>query len=53
MHQPKGFIILGKKNLVCLLNKSFYGLKQSPKKWYKRLDIFMIGNGYHRSEYDN
>ena len=53
MHQPKGFIILGKEYRVCLLKKFFYGLKQSPRQWYKRFDTFMIGNGYHRSEYDN
>ncbi|WJZ89462.1 hypothetical protein VitviT2T_008682 [Vitis vinifera] len=53
MHQPKGFIILGKENHVCLLKKSLYGLKQSPRQWYKRFDVFMIGNGYHRSEYNN
>ena len=53
MHQPKGFIISRKKNHVCLLKKSLYGLKQSPKHWYKRFDTFIIGNGYHKSEYDN
>ena len=53
MHQPEGFIILGKENHVCLLKKSLYGLKQSPRQWYKRFDVFMIGNGYHRSEYNN
>ena len=52
-HQPKGFIILGKENHVCLLKKSLYGLKQSPRQRYKRFDAFMIGNGYHRSEYNN
>jgi len=27
MKQPKGYILKGKENKVCLLNKSFYGLK--------------------------
>ena len=53
MHQPKGFIISRKENHVCLPKKSLYGLKQSPRQWYKRFDTFIIGNGHHKSEYDN
>jgi hypothetical protein len=30
-----------------------YGLKQSPRQWYKRFDSFMIGHGYTRSSYDS
>ena len=30
-----------------------YGLKQSPRQWYKRFDSFMVGHGYSRSSYDN
>lgn len=29
--QLEGFIIFGKEDIVYLLNKSFYGLKQPPK----------------------
>ena len=53
MHQPKGFIISEKKDHVHLLKKSLYGLKQFLRQRYKRFDTFIIGNGYHRSEYDN
>ncbi|KAL6322036.1 hypothetical protein AAG906_003179 [Vitis piasezkii] len=53
MQQPEGFIISGKEDHVCLLKKSLYGLKQSPRQWYKMFYTFMIGNGYHRREYDN
>ena len=53
MHQPEGFIISRKDDHVFLLKKSLYGLKQSTRQWYKRFDTFMIGNGYHSSEYDN
>ena len=33
MHQPKGYEVKGKENLVCKLKKSLYGLKQAPQKW--------------------
>ena len=36
-----------------MLKKSLYSLKQSLRQWYKKFDTFTIGNGYHRSEYDN
>ena len=46
MQQPEGFIVHGKEDYVCRLKKSLYGLKQSPRQWYKRFDSFMIGHGY-------
>jgi hypothetical protein len=53
MEQPKGFIILGKENLVCKLQKSLYGLKQSPRQWYNRFDTFMLSQGFKRPDYDS
>ena len=35
--QPEGFIIPGKENMVCKLNKGVYGLKQSRRLWNKLL----------------
>ena len=41
MTQPEGFIQPGSENLVCRLNKSIYGLKQSPRCWNSMLDSFL------------
>jgi hypothetical protein len=53
MDQPEGFIEPGKENFICKLKKSLYGLKQSPRQWYKKFDSFMIANGFKRSLYDS
>ncbi|GJS94799.1 retrotransposon protein, putative, ty1-copia subclass [Tanacetum coccineum] len=52
MRQPLSFEE-GTGNKVCLLNKSLYGLKQSPRQWYKRFNVYMISNGFSRSSYDS
>jgi hypothetical protein len=53
MDQPEGFIVPGKEDLVCKLKMSLYGLKQSPRQWYKRFDSFMLSHGFKRSEFDS
>lgn len=52
MEQPEGFEKKGKEDLVCLLKKSLYGLKQSPRQWNKRFDGFMKDQGFRQSPYD-
>ncbi|KAG8486720.1 hypothetical protein CXB51_020276 [Gossypium anomalum] len=53
MQQPKGFIVSEKEDYVCLLKKSLYGLKQSPRQWYKRFDSFMTSHDFKRSSFDS
>ncbi|KAE8681618.1 putative ribonuclease H protein [Hibiscus syriacus] len=48
IRQPEGFTQPGNEHLVCRLKKSLYGLKQSPRQWYKRFDSYMIKIGYKR-----
>ncbi|GJU97609.1 zinc finger, CCHC-type containing protein [Tanacetum coccineum] len=52
MRQPLGFEE-GTGNKVCFLKKSLYGLKQSPRQWYKRFDVYMVSNEFSRSIYDS
>ena len=50
MHNPEGFICY--PSLVCRLNKSVYGLKQSPRAWYAKMDNFLLSLGFERCKYD-
>ena len=53
MRQPEGFITKGKEHLVCKLNKSMYGLKQSPCCWNTALDSQLKQMGFIRSVSDS
>ena len=49
----ESFAVKGKKELVCKLKKSLYGLKQSRKMWYQKFDTFIRGLGFTRSKEDH
>jgi hypothetical protein len=51
MEQPEGFTQEGEQ-LVCKLHKSLYGLKQSPRAWNQKLDVFLKSIKFVRSDAD-
>ena len=53
VEQPTGFSAKGKEDLVCLLNKALYRLKQSPRAWYKTISTTLKGLGFQHSEYNH
>ncbi|CAM8894833.1 unnamed protein product [Rhodiola kirilowii] len=52
MSQPPGFIDKTHPNHVCMLLKSIYGLKQSPRQWNIKFNSCMLALGFMRSKYD-
>jgi hypothetical protein len=53
MKQPNEFVLKGKKELVCKMKNSLYGLKQSPRMWYQKFDTYMLGLGFTRRKEDH
>ena len=51
MRVPEG--IPNPLNLVCLLRKSIYGLKQASRVWNDRLVLELINQGFEQSKNDN
>ncbi|KAJ1695555.1 hypothetical protein LUZ63_012253 [Rhynchospora breviuscula] len=52
MSQPPGFVDQSHPHHVCLLQKSIYGLKQSPRSWFHKLSTALIEFGFTASQYD-
>ena len=52
MEQPPGFVVPGHEDKVCQLNRSLYGLKQSPRQWYEEIDNHLRKSGWTCSELD-
>ena len=50
--QPKGFVKKGEEHLVCRLKKPLYGLEQTLRSWYEKIDSFFPMHGYKRSKND-
>jgi transposase InsO family protein len=50
MQQPEGYS--NGSSQVCRLKKSLYGLKQAPRCWNKRIETFLVQQGFKVSDAD-
>ena len=53
MEKPLGFETHDRESHVFKLNKAMYGLKQTPKTWYDRIDSFRFSLGFTKSKADS
>jgi len=49
VEQPKGFIVERKEDKVYRLSEVLYGLKQTPRAWYSRIDDYLLSLGFDKS----
>jgi len=52
MQQPEGFLLPGKEEMVCQLQKPIYGLKQAANRWNVEFNKFLIDFGFTRCKHD-
>ena len=50
MQKIEGFV--SNPSLVCRLKKSLYGLKQTPKAWYAKIDGFLLSLSFVQCKSD-
>jgi len=53
MEQSPGFLAPSDSRLICKLQRSLYGLKQSPRTWFGRFSSVLIQFGMTRCEIDH
>jgi hypothetical protein len=53
IEQPEGFEVHSRASHVCRLRRALYGLKQAPRAWYSRIDSYLLGMGFPKSEADS
>lgn len=50
--QLQGFIITEKENLVCILKRSIYGMKQASRQWYLKFNDAITSYGFTENTVD-
>ncbi|CAL1361359.1 unnamed protein product [Linum trigynum] len=53
MLQPPGFKDPNRPNHVCPLKRAIYGLRQTPRAWYKALSSFLLDFGFTKTISDS
>ena len=53
MEPLEGFKVKGKEDYFYRLKKSFYGMKQAPRQWYKKCESIMEKQGYNKTTSDH
>jgi hypothetical protein len=52
IEQSQGFEVHDRETYVCKLKKSLYGLKQAPRAWYFKIESYLQGMVFTKSEAD-
>lgn len=50
VEQPLGYEVVGEEHKVYRLKRALYGLKQDPWAWYRRIDTYLMSNGFSKSD---
>ena len=53
LQQPEGFVVDGKENMVCRLQKSIYHLKHASRQWYLKFHDVVTSLGFEENTVDS